>query len=70
MSKKTLYQTAALDIRAAVPENKGQTLISALVAKDQGIKIKPVIAEHVFIALLVVAITHFLGDWVNSIFVK
>ena len=45
-------------------------LISAFVAKDQGIKIKPVIVEHVFIALLVVVITHFLGGWVNSIFVK
>ena len=44
-------------------------LISAFVAKDQGIKIRPVIAEHVFIALLVVVITHFLGVWVNSIFV-
>ncbi len=44
-------------------------LISALVAKDQGIKIRPVIAEHVFIALLVVVITHFLGKWINSIFV-
>jgi VIT1/CCC1 family predicted Fe2+/Mn2+ transporter len=44
-------------------------LISAFVAKDQGIKMKPVIAEHVFIALLVVVITHFLGVWVNSIFV-
>jgi vacuolar iron transporter family protein len=45
-------------------------LISAFVAKDQGIKIRPVIAEHVFIALLVVVITHFTGDWINSIFVK
>ena len=44
-------------------------IISAFVAKDQGIKVKPVIAEHVFIALLVVVITHFLGVWVNSIFV-
>ena len=45
-------------------------LISAFVAKDQGIKIKPVVAEHVFIALLVVVITHFTGVWINSIFVK
>lgn len=29
-----------------------------------------VVAEHVFIALLVVVLTHFIGDWINGIFVK
>ena len=42
--------------------------ISFLLAKNQGVSRKKVIGEHVFIALLVVIMTHYIGGWVNGFF--
>ena len=44
------------------------TFLSFMLARSQGISPIPVIAEHVGIALLVVIITHFIGDWIAQTF--
>jgi len=44
------------------------TVISYWMAKDQNEKPTHVIGEHVGIAVLVVIITHFVGDWVSVTF--
>jgi VIT1/CCC1 family predicted Fe2+/Mn2+ transporter len=44
------------------------TIVSYRLAKTQGIPPWRVIGEHVFIALIVVAVTHLVGDWVRDVF--
>jgi VIT1/CCC1 family predicted Fe2+/Mn2+ transporter len=43
-------------------------LFSYRLARDQGSAPLRVIGEHVFIALIVVVITHYLGDWIAKSF--
>lgn len=44
------------------------TLLSAYLARLQKVAALPVITEHVLIAIAVVAISHFIGAWVQSSF--
>ncbi len=44
------------------------TFISYLMAKDERKKPSHVICEHVGIAIVVIVITHFVGDWVAATF--
>jgi VIT1/CCC1 family predicted Fe2+/Mn2+ transporter len=44
------------------------TLISWRIAKGQGTAPWKVIAEHVGIALVVVVVTHYVGDWIRTTF--
>lgn len=46
----------------------GITLLSAYLARSQKIPALPVVTEHVLIAIAVVAISHFIGIWVQSSF--
>ena len=41
-------------------------IFSFYMAKQQGIKPYKVIAEHLFIAILVIIATHYVGDWVST----
>ena len=41
--------------------------LSYAMAKSQGENPWKVISEHIFIALVVISITHFIGDWVSSL---
>ncbi len=43
-------------------------LFSYYLAKEQRIKPWKVILEHLFIAIAVVIITHYVGDWIREIF--
>ena len=43
-------------------------ILSYIMAKSQGTHPWKVVCEHLAIALVVIAITHFLGDWISSIF--
>ena len=43
-------------------------ILSYNIAKDQKVKPLGVIAEHLIIALLVILITHFVGDWISITF--
>lgn len=43
-------------------------IFSFYIAKEQKIKTWKVITEHLFIALIVIVITHYLGDWVKTTF--
>jgi len=43
-------------------------ILSFMVAKDQKAKPWKVIAEHLFIAVVVIIITHYVGDWIASTF--
>lgn len=43
-------------------------ILSFLVAKGQGARPLPVIMEHVLIALVVITITHYIGDWIGVTF--
>lgn len=48
----------------------GMALIVAMsykMAKEQGVKPYSVVSEHLFIAVLVILITHFIGDWVAAL---
>ncbi|MFC1767941.1 hypothetical protein ACFLZ2_05320 [Candidatus Margulisiibacteriota bacterium] len=42
--------------------------LSYILAKDEGNKPLKVITEHLFIALLVIAATHYVGKWISSFF--
>ena len=42
--------------------------LSFYIAKEQHVKPWPVILEHVLIALLVITITHYVGDWIGATF--
>lgn len=44
------------------------TILSLMLARSQRISSFPVIAEHVGIALVVVILTHFIGDWISRTF--
>ncbi|MBN2532914.1 MAG: hypothetical protein JXB88_08485 [Spirochaetales bacterium] len=41
-------------------------ILSYVIARSQGEKTWKVISEHIFIALVVIGITHLVGDWVSS----
>jgi len=43
-------------------------IFSFYIAKEQKVKPWKVIIEHLFIALVVIVITHYVGDWVGSTF--
>ncbi len=43
-------------------------ILSFLIAKEQGARPWPVIMEHVLIALVVITITHYIGDWIGATF--
>ena len=43
------------------------TVLSYLIAKAQGKRPWKIIGEHVLIAVVVIAITHFVGDWVATL---
>jgi len=43
-------------------------IFSFYITKEQKIKRWIVIAEHLLIALIVIVITHFVGDWIGSTF--
>ncbi|NQU73709.1 MAG: hypothetical protein HQ547_03250 [Candidatus Omnitrophica bacterium] len=43
-------------------------ILSYRIAKEQGASPWKVVMEHLIIALLVIAITHYLGDWISSSF--
>jgi VIT1/CCC1 family predicted Fe2+/Mn2+ transporter len=44
-------------------------LFSFFIAKEQGEKPWKPIAEHLLIAVMVIVITHLVGEWISSIFV-
>lgn len=44
------------------------SIFSYFIAKDQPVRNWKVIAEHLFIALLVISITHYVGDLINQYF--
>ena len=41
-------------------------LFSHLIAKSQGKSSLPAVAEHLTIACVVIALTHFLGEWIST----
>lgn len=43
-------------------------IFSFLMAKDQKVSPLMVVSEHLFIALVVVLLTHYVGDWIQKIF--
>lgn len=43
-------------------------IFSLYIAKQQRVRPWKVIIEHVIIALVVIIITHYVGDWISSIF--
>lgn len=44
------------------------SLFSFYIAKDQQVGATRVIGEHLLIAIVVITVTHFIGDWVASAF--
>ncbi len=44
------------------------SLYSYFMAKDQNIKCWKIIFEHVFVATLVIIISHFIGKWIGKVF--
>ena len=44
------------------------TLLSAYLARVQKVRALPVVTEHLAIAIVVVAVSHFIGVWVSSTF--
>jgi hypothetical protein len=42
--------------------------LSYYLARSQKVAVLPVIAEHVFITIVVVVIAHFIGVWVQSVY--
>jgi VIT1/CCC1 family predicted Fe2+/Mn2+ transporter len=43
-------------------------LFSFYIAKEQGVKPWKVVIEHLIIALAVIIITHYVGDWISGTF--
>lgn len=43
-------------------------ILSFYIAKEQKVESWKVVMEHLFIALVVIAITHYVGDWIGSRF--
>ena len=44
------------------------TLVSYVLARSQGVKPWKVIIEHLVIALMVIGLTHVIGDWIGERF--
>lgn len=44
------------------------TLLSAYLARMQNVSALPIVTEHLGIAIVVVAISHYIGVWVNNVF--
>ena len=44
------------------------SILSFSIAKEQKSKSWKVVVEHLIIALIVIVITHYVGDWISSIF--
>ncbi len=44
-------------------------LLSVYIARSRGVPALPIIAEHLGIAILVVVLSHLIGDWVSRVFV-
>jgi VIT1/CCC1 family predicted Fe2+/Mn2+ transporter len=44
-------------------------IFSFYIAKEEGIGRWKVVIEHLLIALVVVGVTHYVGDWIRKIFV-
>lgn len=44
------------------------TVLSAYLARIQKVAALPVVTEHVFITIVVVTISHYIGVWVNQVF--
>lgn len=44
-------------------------IFSYILAKEQKVKPLGVIGEHLMIATVVIVITHYIGDWVRSMFI-
>lgn len=44
------------------------SILNYSIAAEQGANPWKMIAEHLVIALLVIVVTHFVGDWVSSVF--
>ncbi len=44
------------------------TILSFKLAKEQGIKPAKIIAEHLILLLIIISITHYVGDWVAMTF--
>jgi len=42
--------------------------LSYVIAKDQNAKILKTVAEHLVIALIVIVVTHYIGDWIAEAF--
>lgn len=45
------------------------SIFSFLIAKEQKVKPWKVVMEHLVIALVVIVITHYVGDWVSKVFI-
>jgi len=43
-------------------------VLSVIIAREQKEKAWKVVSEHLVIALMVIAITHYVGDWIGSTF--
>lgn len=44
-------------------------ILSFNIAKEQGTKPWKVITEHLVVALVVIVMTHYLGEWISSVFI-
>lgn len=44
------------------------TVFSVYIAKQQGVEPHKVVLEHIFIVVLVILITHYVGEWIASTF--
>ena len=42
---------------------------SSYIAKQKKVKVWPVVAEHLFIALVVILVAHFTGYWIRQMFI-
>lgn len=42
-------------------------ILSYVMAKSHGEKTWKVVGEHIFIAVIVICVTHFVGDWVSTL---
>jgi len=42
------------------------TIFSWYIAKEQGVKSYKVVSEHLFIAVFVIIVTHYVGEWVAT----
>ena len=63
-----LFELAAAIVVSVVWGLTMLTLISWRIARSQGTRPWEVITEHVGIALAVIVITHYVGDWIGATF--